>query len=69
MSACLTRRPGIALCCLLYGDSPFNPAAVIDDKEYDVELTLEDIIEGQMKKVIPIMEANEALPQDGDTML
>lgn len=49
--------------------APFSPASVVDDKVYDIELSLEDIIEGQMKKVIPIMEANEALPQDGDTML
>jgi hypothetical protein len=49
--------------------SPFNPAVVIDDKVYDVELSLEDLIEGQMKKVIPIREEVEALPQDGDTML
>jgi hypothetical protein len=49
--------------------APFNPAAVLDDKVYDVELTLEQVIEGQMNKVIPIIPINEALPQDGDTML
>ena len=42
--------------------------AVHDDKVYDVELSLEDLIEGQMKKVIPIMELSmsDAIPQDGD---
>jgi len=51
--------------------SPFNPTAVLDDKIYDVELTLEEIIEGQMKKVIPIQQLNmtEAAVQDGDTFL
>jgi hypothetical protein len=51
--------------------TPFSPEAVLDDKVYDVELTLEQIIEGQMKKVIPIQQINmtEAIPQDGDTML
>jgi hypothetical protein len=50
--------------------APFTPKSVIDDKVYDVELTLDQIIESQMKKVIPIMPiAGEAIPQDGDTML
>lgn len=49
--------------------APFSQAAVLDDKVYDIEITLEELIEGQMKKVIPIMQEQEALPQDGDTML
>lgn len=49
--------------------TPFTEKSVLDDKIYDVELTLDQIIEGQMKKVIPIMEAQQAVPQDGDTML
>lgn len=51
--------------------APFNPAAVLDDKVYDVELTLDQIIEGQMNKVIPIQQISmtEANPQDGDMML
>lgn len=51
--------------------SPFNPQSIIDDKVYDIELTLEDIIQGQMRKVIPIrqIEMKEAIPQDGDVML
>lgn len=53
--------------------------AVHDDKVYDIELSLEDLIEGQMKKVIAIMpivsidgsgaEDMNAFPQDGDQML
>lgn len=47
--------------------------AVHDDKVYDVELTLEDLIEGQLKKVILIQDITErdteARPFDGDTML
>lgn len=42
--------------------------AVYDDKIYDVELTLSDLIEGQMKKVVPIMQV-EAQAYDGDTIL
>lgn len=51
--------------------STFRAESVVDDKIYDVELSLEDLIEGQLKKVIPIMPMNigEAIPQDGDTML
>lgn len=49
--------------------SPFTEKSVLDDKVYDVELTLEEIIEGQLSKVIPIQSYNEAVPQDGDTML
>lgn len=49
--------------------APFTPASVVDDKSYDIELTLDQIIEAQMNKVIPIALAGEALPQDGDTML
>lgn len=49
--------------------TPFSQEAVLDDKVYDVELTLEDIIQAQMNKVIPIYAANEAIPQDGDTLL
>lgn len=50
---------------------PFTEGAVLDDKVYDVELSLEDIIQGQLRKVIPIQQINmtEAIPQDGDTML
>lgn len=45
-------------------------SAIIDDKAYDIEITLEQLIEGQMKKVIPDQSLTmEALPQDGDTML
>lgn len=57
--------------------TPAIEGAVHDDKVYDIELTFEDLIEGQMKKVIPIMPVagdgtvgnGEAFPQDGDTML
>jgi hypothetical protein len=49
--------------------APFNPEAALDDKVYDVELTLEQIIEGQMNKVIPIAVASEAIGHDGDTFL
>lgn len=51
--------------------TPFNPDSVLDDKVYDVELTLDQIIEGQMNKVIPIHQFTdkEAIPQDGDYML
>lgn len=49
--------------------TPFTEESVLDDKEYDVELTLDQIIEGQMNKVIPIHAIQEAIPQDGDTML
>lgn len=38
-----------------YITTPALVNAVLDDKVYDVELTLADLIEGQMKKVIPIM--------------
>lgn len=61
--------------CTLSTKSITNPpvvGAVHDDKIYDIELTLADLIEGQMKKVIPIMQVQElgdAIPQDGDTML
>lgn len=42
-----------------------------DSKVYDIELSLEDLIEGQMKKVkyIPIVNSTQAIPQDGDIML
>ena len=36
--------------------APLVADAIYDDKVYDVELTLEDLIEGQMKKVISIEE-------------
>lgn len=52
--------------------TPPISGAVHDNKIYDVEITLEELIEGQMKKVIPIAVAaqgTEAIPQDGDTML
>jgi hypothetical protein len=56
--------------------TPPIEGAVHDDKVYDIELTLEDLIEGQMKKVIPIQLiessnsiGDEAFPQDGDSML
>lgn len=58
--------------------TPPIEGAVHDDKVYDIELSLEDLIEGQMKKVIPITPAqmlaaqgigDEAFPQDGDSML
>jgi hypothetical protein len=49
--------------------NPFSLESVVDDKKYDVELTLDQIIEGQLSKVIPIIPYNEAVPQDGDTML
>lgn len=52
---------------------PAIEGAVHDDKVYDIELSLEDLIEGQMRKVIPIIPVNsiagEAFPQDGDSML
>ncbi len=54
--------------------SPLVVDAILDDKVYDIELTLEDLIEGQMRKIIPILDVThtetlEAIPQDGDTML
>lgn len=49
--------------------SPFTEKSILDDKIYDVELSLDQIIEGQMNKVIPIIQTKEAIPQDGDTML
>ena len=47
--------------------------AVLDNKVYDIEVTLTDLINSQLKKVIPIMpigiEESEAVPLDGDTFL
>lgn len=50
--------------------------AIHDDKVYDIEVSLHDLIEGQLKKVIPIQlvesieyDTDEAVPQDGDSML
>jgi hypothetical protein len=47
--------------------------AVLDDKVYDIEVSLGDLIEAQMKKVIPIMPVeynnSDAKPMDGDEML
>lgn len=50
---------------------PYTPETVIDDKVYDVEITLEELIEGQLRKVIDPTEqvGLEAIPQDGDMML
>lgn len=52
--------------------SPFKQEAVLDDKVYDIELTLQDLIDGQMRKVIENNQSpqvSEALAQDGDTFL
>ncbi len=50
--------------------SPPVVGAVLDEKIYDVEITLNELIEGQMRKVIPInVYEDDAIPQDGDTML
>ncbi len=50
---------------------PLTAEAVIDDKVYDIEITLEQLIEGQLKKVIDpaLVHSSEAIPQDGDEML
>lgn len=53
--------------------TPPTTNAVLDDKVYDIEVTLTDLIEGQMKKVIPIHPVQynnpDAIPDDGDRML
>ncbi len=55
--------------------SPLVESAIHDPKEgqYDIEITLEELIQGQMNKVITLEELDviesAALPQDGDQML
>lgn len=50
---------------------PLVEDAIHDSKVYDVELSLEDLIESQMKKVIPIVVVrdNVVIPFDGDEIL
>lgn len=50
---------------------PWIPESTLDDKVYDIELTLSDLITAQMNKVVPseMIGTLEAIPQDGDTML
>lgn len=47
--------------------------AVLDDKVYDIEVTLADLIQAQMRKVIPIMpvgfDETVAIAHDGDSFL
>ncbi len=50
--------------------APLVPEAVHDDKIYDVEITLEQLIEGQLNKVVQPGELLDAArPFDGDEML
>lgn len=50
--------------------TPLVPEAVHDDKVYDVEITLEQLIQGQLQKVVvPTVGTLEAIPFDGDEML
>lgn len=53
--------------------TPPTEESILDDKVYDVEVTLNDLIEAQMKKIIPIIPVeytnSEARPFDGDQML
>jgi hypothetical protein len=48
---------------------PYTEGSIVDGKLYDVEITLEQLIEGQLKKVIQPGELLDAIPQDGDEML
>lgn len=53
--------------------NPPVAGAIHDDKIYDIEFTLADLIEGQMRKVIPItqivQEEDQPHAYDGDTLL
>lgn len=52
--------------------TPYNEGMTVDDKVYDVEISLEELIEGQLKKVVQIPQEHrtlDAIPQDGDMML
>lgn len=52
-----------------YITTPLTEGAVLDDKVYDVELKLEDLIAAQLSKVTISPSVTEANPQDGDMML
>lgn len=49
--------------------APLRREAVVDEKIYDVELSLEDIIQGQMRKVIPIAEESKLMVYDNDEVI
>ena len=52
--------------------TPVTEDAILDDKIYDVELTLEDILDAQFAKIEIQGDGNVnevAIPQDGDEML
>lgn len=51
-----------------YITTPALKGACLDEKLYDVELSLNDLIEGQMKKVIPIMDSGLRI-FEGDEIL
>lgn len=54
---------------LEYITSPAVKDACLDLNTYDIELSVADLINAQMNKVIPLNVERSAIPQDGDRML